>query len=164
MMSCNSRNDGSNVLGPGRYCSPRHMTSFNSRTEGSNVLGLADIARHVIRCWSTQETRVPRYQGVADINRHVVGRLLARVMTVHMSVDDAASTVWQTLPHTPLARAPPPGGRVSENKHWTDIGASLAFRVNARTDARTLFLDAASVEGLFSIAPLPRGEAQTPRI
>jgi hypothetical protein len=55
---------------PGRYCSAHHRMSFNSRHEGPEcmsvtrrALGLADIARHVIGCHVTRETRV---QGALD--------------------------------------------------------------------------------------------------
>ena len=37
-------------------CSPRQGVQFTSRDEGSKYVGLADIARHVIGCYSTQDT------------------------------------------------------------------------------------------------------------
>ena len=44
------------VVGPARYCSPRHRMSFNSGNGSSKYVGRR--ARHVIGCRSTQETGV----------------------------------------------------------------------------------------------------------
>ena len=53
--------------GPDRYSSPRDRVPFNSRNEGAmcvsmtrRAMGLADIARHVIWCRLTPETRALR--------------------------------------------------------------------------------------------------------
>jgi hypothetical protein len=55
----------SRQLGPDRYCSPRHRMSFDINSEGSTcvsitqrTIGRAYIARHVMGCHGTQESRV----------------------------------------------------------------------------------------------------------
>jgi hypothetical protein len=62
--------NGSTRVRSGRCCSPRHSMPFESRDQGlkrvclgfsslaCRAMGLADIARHVIGCRLTLETRV----------------------------------------------------------------------------------------------------------
>jgi hypothetical protein len=58
------------AVGPCRFCSPRHRLPFNSLNQGPKRLSmtwretsLANVARHVIGCQFTQETRWVTWQG-----------------------------------------------------------------------------------------------------
>jgi hypothetical protein len=95
------------VVGPGRWCLPRHMPQFYSINEGSNALVAFDhclggivgpgrwcLPRHRPPFYSINgRSMTERAMCLTDVARHVIGHSFTQEMRIQNALDHVASNV-----------------------------------------------------------------------